>query len=315
MTSLIGQVKNGNYIMQLWDNGTKVRYNSLDYFEPSNIESMDLKITNKCYGNGNGLCPMCHECSSPEGKHGDILNLPFLDTLLPYTEIAIGGGNTLLHPDLIPFLKGLKERKLIANMTVNQWTFMHSIDYLKNLVGAGLIYGLGVSLTDATDEFIEAVKEFPNAVIHVINGIVTMKQLEKLANNGLKVLILGYKEFGRGKQYYASVNGSFSEVNGSKSSVNGKIEALKSQFYDMLPEIVNGGWFKCVSFDNLAIKQLNPKRLMSEDEFSEFFMGSDGEYTMYVDAVNREYAVSSTSVERWSITDDIKEMFERVKEG
>lgn len=298
--NILGKYKNGDYSVVMLSDGTKVRYNDKDSFNPIKPESMDLKITNKCYGNGNGLCAMCHECSNPEGKHGDVLNLPFLDTLLPYTEIAIGGGNPLLHPDLIQFLKGLKTRKLIANMTVNQWTFMQSLDYIKSLVDKKLIYGVGVSLTDPNDKFIEAVKEFPNVVIHVINGIVSREHMQKLANNGLKILILGYKEFGRGNEFYAD---SGDEIN-----------ILKREMYDALPDIINDCWFKCVSFDNLAIKQLDPKRLMSEDEFSEFFMGSDGEYTMYVDAVNREYAMSSTSVKRWPITNDIKDMFEHVKE-
>lgn len=298
--NILGKYKNGNYTVTIFDDGTKVRSNKLDFFEPSKPESMDLKISNKCYGNGSGLCPMCHECSSPEGKHGDILNLPFLDTLLPYTEIAIGGGNPLLHPDLVQFLKGLKDRKLIANMTVNQWTFMQSLDYLKSLVDEGLIYGLGVSLTDPNDKFIEAVKKFPNAVIHIINGIISREQLQKLANNGLKILILGYKEFGRGNEFYAD---SSAEIN-----------ILKGQLYDILPDIINDGWFECVSFDNLAIKQLNPKRLMGDDEYNSFYMGDDGQFTCYVDAVNREYAVSSTSIERWPIANDIKDMFEHVKE-
>lgn len=298
--NILGKYKNGNYIVQMWEDGSKVRYNDLDFFEAERPESMDLKITNKCYGNGNGLCAMCHECSSPDGKHGNILNLPFLDTLLPYTEIAIGGGNPLLHPDLVQFLKGLKARKLIANMTVNQWTFMQSLDYLKSLVDEKLIYGVGVSLTDPNDKFIEAIKEFPNAVIHVINGITSREHMQKLANNGLKILILGYKEFGRGNEFYAD---SGAEIN-----------ILKREMYDALPNIINDGWFKCVSFDNLAIKQLDPKRLMSEDEWQGFYMGDDGQFTMYVDAVNREYAMSSTSVERWPITNDIKDMFEHVKE-
>lgn len=42
-------------------------------------------------------------------------------------------------------------------------------------------------------------------------------------------------------------------------------------------------------------------------------MGNDGQFTMYVDAVNMEYAVSSVSTERWTVTDDIQEMFERVR--
>lgn len=34
---------------------------------------------------------------------------------------------------------------------------------------------------------------------------------------------------------------------------------------------------------------------------------------MYVNAVERKFAKSSTSTERWDITDDIKDMFDRVR--
>ena len=42
-------------------------------------------------------------------------------------------------------------------------------------------------------------------------------------------------------------------------------------------------------------------------------MGDDGQFTMYIDAVKREFAKSSTSTERWPITGDIAEMFGVVK--
>lgn len=298
MTSLIGQVKNGNYIMQLWSDGTKIRFNNEDYFEPENVESIDLKITNKC----NMACNMCHENSTPDGKHGDILNLPFIDTMFPYSEIAIGGGNPLTHPDLIEFLEHLKERKIIASMTVNQMHFMQNIDLLKELTDNKLIYGLGISYIGARhSNCIEAIKQFPNAVVHVINGIVHMDSLEALAHNDLKILVLGYKEFRRGKALY--------------DECGSQIDYLKSQFYDMLPKIVNDGWFKCISFDNLAIKQLEPKRLMSEEDYKSFFMGMDGEYTMYIDAVNRQFAKSSVSTERYDLMDDIADMFKVIKDG
>lgn len=295
MMSLIGQVRNGNYIMQLWSDGSKVRYNDLDYFEPENVESIDLKITNRCFRG----CSFCHENSTYDGKHGDILNLPFLDTMLPYSEIAIGGGNVLLHPDLIPFLEGLKERKLIANMTVHQDDFMANSDFLKYLVEDKLIYGLGVSLNYVDDEFIEVIKEFPNAVIHIINGVVSVSELESLANNNLKILILGYKKFRRGKDLY--------------NIIGYDIEHYKSELYEALPTIVSNGWFDYVSFDNLAIKQLDPKRFMSEDKWKSFYMGDDGAFTMYIDAVERKFAKSSTSTERCGLTDDIKEMFDKVR--
>lgn len=298
---ILGEYENGNYCVTMFDDGTKVRYNNDDFFIADRPESIDLKITNKCYGVNCVPCPMCHEMSLPTGEHGDIMNLKFINTMLPYSEIALGGGDVLTHPDLVPFLKRLKEQNIIANMTVNQFAFMNKIDFIKSLVDNELIYGLGVSLNEPDDEFIEAIKDFPNAVVHVINGIVTMEQLKALANHDLKILVLGYKSFGRGQAFYLRFCDD--------------IERLKSEFYDMLPEIVNDGWFNCVSFDNLAIKQLDPKRFMSDDEWSSFYMGDDGAFTMYVDAVNHEFAVSSVSTKRYPLMDDIADMFKIVKES
>lgn len=295
---ILGSYKNNDYTCTMFSDGTKIRWNDKDSFNPVKPESIDLKITNMC----NMECGMCHENSTPDGKHGDILNLPFIETMFPYSEIAIGGGNPLTHPDLIGFLEGLKERKIIASMTVNQVHFMHNIDLLKELTDKKLIYGLGISYIGGRHEnCIEAIKQFPNAVIHVINGIVHMDSLEALANNDLKILILGYKDFRRGKTLY--------------DECGSQIDYLKSQFYDMLPKIVNDGWFKCISFDNLAIKQLEPKRLMSDKDYKEFYMGDDGSFTMYVDAVNRQFAKSSVSTERYDLMDDIADMFKTVKDG
>ena len=295
----LGSYKNGNYVVTMFDDGTKVRYNDLDYFTSEKPESIDLKITNCCNGVNGVLCPQCHEKSNPNGKHGDIMNLKFIDTMLPYTEIAIGGGDPLTHPDLVLFLEKLKERKLIANMTVNQWSFMQNLDKIDWLVENELIHGLGVSLNDPTKEFIEAIEKYPNAVIHVINGIVDMLQLKKLSGHHLKLLILGFKTYGRGEPYY--------------KALSGQVEALKSRFYEELPAIIEDGLFDCISFDNLAIEQLNPKRLMSDDEWQKFYLGNDGFASMYIDAVNEEFAKSSVSTERYPIEDDIKTMFDKVR--
>lgn len=293
--SILGKYKNGNYNVTILSDGTKIRYNNLDNFTPEKPESMDVKITNCC----DIGCPYCHENSTPDGKHGNILNVPFFDTLNPYTEIAIGGGNPLSHPDLIPFLEELKSRKLIPSMTVNQWHFMQNIGLLKDLADKKLIYGLGISLESPVEEFVAMVQQFPNAVIHVINGIMHPAKLNVLAHKDLKVLILGYKEFRRGEGMYQN-HGEL-------------IETFKSELYNTLPDIIDDNWFKVVSFDNLAIKQLDPKRLMSEDKWNEFYMGDDGQFTMYVDLVKREFAKSSISTKRYALKDDIKTMFDQVR--
>ena len=293
--NILGRYQNGNYTVTILRDGTKIRYNTLDFFVPEKPESMDVKITNCC----DMGCPMCHEDSKPNGKHGDILNVPFFDTLSPYTEIAIGGGNPLSHPDLVTFLEQLKSKKLIPSMTVNQIHFMKNLDLIEELVNKKLIYGIGVSLNSVNDEFIEAIQKFPNTVIHVINGIVHPVQLEELAHKGLKILILGYKEFRRGNAMYANMGGV--------------IEEMKSNLYNILPTTINDNWFDVVSFDNLAIKQLNPKRLMSDEQWNQFYMGDDGNFTMYIDLVNQEFAKSSVSTDRYPITADIRDMFNKVK--
>ena len=288
---------NGNYDVFIdLENGTKVRKNDLDNLKPEFPESFDYKITNKCHHN----CPMCHENSNPSGVHGNIMNDKFIETLHPYTELAIGGGNPLEHPDLEMFLRKCKSLKLIPSMTVHQDDFMNNLEFLRMLRDEELIWGIGVSVSYVTDELIEALHEFPNAVCHIIAGIATEAVINKLAHNDLKVLILGYKIFRRGEALY------------EKNSTN--IDFLIQYMYDILPDMVNNRWFNTVSFDNLAIEQLNPGRLLTKEQYDEFYMGDDGNFTLFVDSVNNEFAVSSTATERFPVMDNIKDMFDKVRE-
>lgn len=286
---LLGKYINGNYTVKIYDDGTKVRETEYDDFIATFPETFDCKITNQC----DMGCQMCHEKSTPDGKHGDILSPKFLDTLKPYTEIAIGGGNPLSHPNLIEFLQKIKEKKVFANMTVNQHHFMKSLDTIKYLVDNRLIWGLGVSLLSSTDEFIQTVKQFPNCVIHIINGIVNKEQLAALSDNDLKILILGYKYFGRGIDNYSK---HLQEI-------------IKNQQYlkENLPFIINK--FRVVSFDNLAIEQLDVRRLMSDRDWDEFYMGDDGTKTMYIDLVEQKFARCSVAEARYDLLDSIDDMF------
>ena len=295
MKNLIGSYKNGNYKVFIFDDGTMIRHTEDDTYRPEFPDSMDIKITNKCNSN----CPYCHERSTPDGNHGKILNVPFLNSLRPYTQLAIGGGNVLEHPDFIPFLIWCKERSIIASITLNQKHFMENLDTVRYLVSNKLIYGLGISLVYPTPEFINIVKEFENAVIHVIAGIVSSSVMEKLYHNDLKLLILGYKRFGNGKDYYGL----------HQSPVDLNTNWLKKELVNVIDK------FNTVSFDNLSIHQLNIQDILSEDMWDKFYMGDDGSHTMYVDTVNEEFAVSSTSTVRHKYHEEtIEDMFKIVKE-
>ena len=63
--SILGEYTNGNYRVRIYSDGTKVRENDLDFFEPEFPESFDINITNQC----DMGCAMCHEDSIPDGRH------------------------------------------------------------------------------------------------------------------------------------------------------------------------------------------------------------------------------------------------------
>lgn len=292
---LLGRYKNGNFKTTILSDGTKIRETEDDEFIPAFAENMDIKICNRCSAG----CKFCHEGSIPDGKLGNILDEKFIETLHPYQEVAIGGGNILEHPDLIPFLYRLKARKVITNATVNQIHFEQNQELIKELTKRKLIYGLGVSLVNPTEHFINLIKEYPNAVIHVINGILSAEDVQALENNNLKMLILGYKHLRRGDDFY--------------NSHCADIKEKQKWLYENLPDVIDK--FKVVSFDNLAIDQLNVRRLMSQKEWDEFYMGDDSEFTYFIDMVERKFAKSSTVPmdQRYDLLDSVDEMFEKIR--
>ena len=292
---ILGSYKNGNFRTAIFEDGTKIRETNDDEFQAAFAENMDIKITNYC----DMGCPFCHEGSTTDGKFGGIMNEKFVDTLHPYQEVALGGGDATSHPDLIPFLQKLKDRKVIVNMTVNQIHFEKKQVLIKKLVDEKLIYGLGVSLVTPTENFIKLVKQYPNAVIHVINGVLKPSDIQTLENNNLKILILGYKHLRRDDDFY---------------DIDHKnIEIRQSWLYENLSNIIEK--FNVVSFDNLAIEQLNARRLMTDEEWNEFYMGDDGTMTYYIDMVERKFAKSSTAAfdKRYNLLDSVDEMFEQIK--
>lgn len=296
---ILGTYKNGNYRVIILSDGTKIRYNKEAKLIPSIPESMDIKITNYC----DIGCPMCHENSTIAGSHGDILNASFIDMLHPFTELAIGGGNPLSHPDLIPFLQKCKSLKLIPSMTVNQRHFMDNVKLIEDLVADKLIYGLGISVTKVTDEFLAEVEQFDNAVLHVINGLVTVETLQQLKDRNLKILILGYKEVRRGYDLYADLLARVA------------IDRNKDALGNILGTILEEHWFNTVSFDNLALEQLNVKQYLLPEEWDEFFMGDDGignefdSATMYIDMVEKKFAKNSCDPIRYDLLSTADEMY------
>ena len=225
--------------------------------------SIDLKITNYCTVG----CPWCHESSGPSGKHASgKLIIEKLSGLPKATEIAIGGGNPLEHPELQEKINGLG---CIVNMTVRD------TDLSKYELPSG-ISGLGISITPGNIP----PKVIPeNSVAHLILGINTLEDYDRIKKVIPRVLWLGFKVWGRNKNNPLP---NFSEYR----------KAIVRDLYL--------GRHGILAFDNLALSQLNLRSAFLKSEWEKFYLGPEFTSSMYVDAVKGEFAGYSTSGDRIS---------------
>jgi hypothetical protein len=276
--------------------GTKIRTTEDDEFYAVFPESVDMKITDRC---GMG-CAMCHEGSTENGEHVDLSDpgKTFMSTMRPYTEIAIGGGSVTSHPQIESFLKYLKDKEILANITVHEKELLGNISTIKKWIKEKLVKGIGISIhSEFNEKICKFAEDHPNAVLHAIAGHTPVKVIERYGNKDLKLLLLGYKNWGRGKEYHTE----------HENEINEGIKETEENI---------GRWFrtfKVVSFDNLALSQLNVKEHVSERVWVACYQGSDATHTMYIDMVKKEFAATSTSAERYEIKETIDKMFNVVK--
>lgn len=288
---MLADYKNGNCRVQLFSDGTKV----VDYDPPAEPEfplSVDTKITDWC----DNACEWCHENSSLDGKHADVVTiLRAVAGLPPGTELAIGGGDPFAHPYLFLILGALKECGFVVNMTVNASHVGKHSDDIRRLRERGWLYGLGVSVSwvgrHADD--VESICD-DNTVLHVIVGLHNLDDVLSLVRAGKKVLVLGYKRHRRGADFYCA--------------------ALKWEIADWASrtsEILEAGGH--IAFDTLALEQLGVRSLVHSKVWEKHHMGDDGEFTMYVDAVRGTYGRSSTAPRKDIGELSIREMFADVR--
>lgn len=241
-------------------------------------------------------CPWCHEDSTPYGMLPDLsifLKYPFYESIHPFTEMAIGGGNVFESKDLIFLLEKNLERNIISNLTVNQTHAEEHAKQLKEWLSDGLVKGLGISFNNASklNPLIDKL-DSENIVIHLIAGGQSFNKTILDALKDKKILFLGYKDIRRGKDFK---NNNSKMLCDNLSWLNENIQ-----------------WFtdntEVLSFDSLAVKQLNAKSLLDLDDktWNSLFQGYDEDNTldennnilcstMFVDYPNMLVARSSSS--------------------
>ncbi|MBN2535471.1 MAG: radical SAM protein [Spirochaetales bacterium] len=78
----------------------------------------DFQITNRCFLN----CSHCYASSSPDGKHASMDDIDLvLSGISEYgvCQIAIGGGEPLLHPHIEEVLRLCHEKGIVPNLSTN----------------------------------------------------------------------------------------------------------------------------------------------------------------------------------------------------
>lgn len=313
----IGSYINGNYKTTIYEDGTRVRelqphnayynqglylkgkykLNEIDMMEPEFVENIDLKITNFCENN----CEFCYAESNVQGRDADYEDVKaIIDSMKPYTEIAIGGGNVLTYARLEEVLRYAKSKNIIANITVRDIDILGKYrDLFENICNERLVRAVGVSITDVENlrkiDLIETNRI--QLIAHMIIGIHTIEDIKTvITNSGFDgVLLLGYKSIGKGLKYYED----------NKDKIVKRIANIQSS------DLMEIDTYKKIAFDNLAIDQL---KLDVEHKYCDIYQGEDGKFSMYIDLVESKYAKSSL-VENKEYFYSLEEAFNQLKQN
>lgn len=290
-------------------------------------DSIDLKITNRCLIG----CPFCHESSGPGGGSFDLSKTKAILGTLPRVgiELAIGGGDVLEIPDkTVELIDWCNEQGFRTRVTINYKSIEKYSDEMKEAIKQHIQYfsngsnrgtppvvsaryeilreagAIGISIDQYIDRWPFDLGTY-NTVFHIIAGEFPPADLKKLWENCLnykRLLILGYKDFGRAKG------------RPPKYDLGEWEEALKRLIWesrrssDKFPMGT-----PIVGFDNLALEQLNVRGAMTEEEWGDRYFGDEFTSSMYVDAVSGLFAPTSRSTERETWQDNGNSIIEYFK--
>mgnify|MGYP003587208266 CR=1 FL=1 len=278
---ILKQYINGNTLVTLYDNGTREAFTEDDEFRLEYPLNIDIRLSSYCpYGKNpktnKAICSFCHESAlaDPSLKNTDLSLLKQRLSEIPKEiglELAVG--INYLGTENTEFLRWVRERDMVVNVTINSLSLSESsVQLVRELLDTKVIQGLGVSYRPNV-ELPRAIVEHPNTVVHVIAGIDNIIDVHKLYKQGVKkILILGEKDFGYNK---------------------GNVNLMSESHYSwrkLLPKLLNV--FEIVSFDNLALEQLDIKNTLDIKNWDTFYQG---EYSFYINAVTNSYSPSSRS--------------------
>lgn len=230
---------NNNYIARkdkdYWSifsrtNGEKVRFSFISEIAPTKAyapELADIKITDFCpYA-----CDFCYQDSTLKGQHASMENLEKIANELEKAqvyEVALGGGETTLHPQFVDILKLFKSKNIIPNFTTKNYNLLRQSNAKDIVEHCGAMAFSVQSVSDmlkvktafidykgnqdiVTTSYTYHSNEGtsspwnPKITFQMVMGVMEQKEFEAMINLatdfGARVTLLGYKENGRGSSF------------------------------------------------------------------------------------------------------------------
>lgn len=205
-------LRNGNYFLFIDSEDNKrvaLRLSPTPYIEliPEYPELVDIKLTDVCHIG----CTWCYQDSTSDSLHGDFNVITNVIKSLPkWTEVAFGGGDVLMHPQIVEILKFARKHGLTSsNVTMNWQSIMRYPDKVREVMP--LLDAIGVSITGKGQikQVVGKLKSIewftPSRIcFHIIPDLYSkdliIKVLDEIKEHSAEsdVLFLGFKTNGRG---------------------------------------------------------------------------------------------------------------------
>ena len=285
---MLHQYQNGNATVTIHGDGTRIVEceGDIKLKFPLNI---DIRVSQRCafgmnQATGKAICGFCHESATTTGADADLGYL-FSKLLGLPAGIELAVGVNQVTTELVEFLRKCKAEGWIVNTTINQGHVRRDSAAIKMLIEQELIKGLGISYRKGMLDAPAFITDYQNTVFHVIAGIDTIDEVKHLASIGVKkILVLGEKDFG---------------FNLGKVKITTDTHRA---WYRQLHELF--AMFDIVSFDNLALEQLNVRRFVKDWDST-----YQHEFSFYINAVDKYFSPSSRSPDQTPMLDSTVESY------
>lgn len=300
-------------------NGTKIRLSFINndhlacFAEKSDVpELVDVKITDYCKEG----CTFCYQNSTTRGKHATLEYIKnVIDSLseLNTFEIAFGGGEPTEHPDFKEIIEYTCKKDIKPSFSTRNLEWVkENKEFLKNKIG-GIGYSIGGSyhsyLQDDDLKDIISLRDFGiNMQIQIADGTCSgfelVSMFQKFTIHKIPVLILGFKEVGRGKKYLQDFK--------PKSN----LDVVLDKFF-ITDNSYEGYFGPVISFDTALVNKME-KWLNGHKVNKKYWTNCEGAHSMYINCVEEKMGESSfcenyTKIDNKNMTKNIKKFFSGLK--